>query len=140
MKVLLDDATAAPDLSERFLREIKVVAALEHPNIASLRTAFKVDDQLIMIMELVEGSSLDEKLRGGRLHPLYALECTCQVLAALSYAHRLGVIHRDHQAGEHSDYDRRCGEAHGFWHCEQGGGSQAHRAWNGAGVSLLHVA
>jgi serine/threonine-protein kinase len=38
---------------------------------------------------------LDEKLRGGRLNPLYALECTCQVLAALSYAHRLGVIHRD---------------------------------------------
>jgi len=95
MKVLLDDATAAPDLAERFLREIKVVAALEHPNIASLRTAFKVDDQLIMIMELVEGSSLDEKLRGGRLNALYALECTCQVLAALSYAHRLGVIHRD---------------------------------------------
>ncbi len=95
MKVLLDDATATPDLSERFLREIKVVAALEHPNIASLRTAFKVDDQLIMIMELVEGSSLDEKLRGGRLNPLYALDCTCQVLAALSYAHRLGVIHRD---------------------------------------------
>ena len=95
MKVLLDDATAAPDLLERFLREIKVVAALEHPNIASLRTAFKVDDQLIMIMELVEGASLDEKLRGGRLNPLYALECTCQVLAALSYAHRLGVIHRD---------------------------------------------
>jgi serine/threonine-protein kinase len=48
-----------------------------------------------MIMELVEGSSLDEKLRGGRLNPLYALDCTCQVLAALSYAHRLGVIHRD---------------------------------------------
>jgi len=95
MKVLLDDATAAPDLSERFLREIKVVAGLEHPNIASLRTAFKVDDQLIMIMELVEGSSLDENLRGGRLNPLYALDCTCQVLAALSYAHRLGVIHRD---------------------------------------------
>jgi len=95
MKVLLDDATAAPDLSERFLREIKVVAALEHPNSASLRTAFKVDDQLIMIMELIEGSSLDEKLRGGRLNPLYALDCTCQVLAALSYAHRSGVIHRD---------------------------------------------
>lgn len=57
MKVLLDDMTATPDLSERFLREIKVVASLEHPNIAALRTAFKVDDQLVMIMELVEGSA-----------------------------------------------------------------------------------
>ena len=95
MKVLLDDATAAPDLSERFLREIKVVAGLEHPNIAALRTAFKVDDQLVMIMELVEGSSLDQKLRGGRLNPAYAVDCACQVLAALSYAHRQRVIHRD---------------------------------------------
>jgi eukaryotic-like serine/threonine-protein kinase len=95
MKVLLDDATAPPDLSERFLREIKVVAGLEHPNIAALRTAFKVDDQLVMIMELVEGSSLDQKLRGGRLNPVYAVDCTCQVLAALSYAHRQKVIHRD---------------------------------------------
>ena len=99
MKVLLDDATAASELSERFLREIKVVAALEHPNIAALRTAFKVDDQLIMVMELVEGSSLDEKLRGGRLNPAYTVDCTCQVLAALSYAHRLGVIHRDIKPG-----------------------------------------
>lgn len=99
MKVLLDDATALPEVAERFLREIKVVAGLEHPNIASLRTAFKLDDQLIMIMELVEGSSLDEKLRGGRLNPVYAVDCTCQVLAALSYAHRLGVIHRDIKPG-----------------------------------------
>ena len=99
MKVLLDDTTATPDLSERFLREIKVVASLEHPNIAALRTAFKVDDQLVMIMELVEGSTLDDKLRGGRLNPVYAVDCTRQVLAALSYAHRQGVIHRDIKPG-----------------------------------------
>jgi len=80
MKVLLGDTRATPDLSERFLREIKVVASLEHPNIAALRTAFKVDDQLVMIMELVEGLSLDDQPRGGRLNPVYAVDCTCQVL------------------------------------------------------------
>jgi len=99
MKVLLDDATAAPELSERFLREIKVVASLEHPNIAGLRTAFQVDNQLVMVMELVEGSTLDERLRGGRLNPSYAADCICQVLAALSYAHKQGVIHRDIKPG-----------------------------------------
>jgi eukaryotic-like serine/threonine-protein kinase len=99
MKVLLDDTTAAPDLSERFLREIKVVGSLEHPNIAGLRTALRVDNQLVMVMELVEGSSLDEKLRGGRLNTPYAVDCMCQVLAALSYAHKQGVIHRDIKPG-----------------------------------------
>lgn len=99
MKVLLDDATAAPELAERFLREIKVVASLEHPNIAGLRTAFRADNQLVMIMELVEGASLAEKLRGGRFHAAYAVDCMCQVLAALSYAHKQGVIHRDIKPG-----------------------------------------
>ncbi len=99
MKVLLDDATAAAELSERFLREIKVVASLDHPNIAGLRTALKVDNQLVMIMELVEGSSLAEKLRGGRLTIPYAVDSMCQVLGALAYAHRQGVIHRDIKPG-----------------------------------------
>jgi eukaryotic-like serine/threonine-protein kinase len=99
MKVLLDDTTAAPELAERFMREIKVVASLEHPNIAALRTAFRADTQLVMIMELVEGSSLCERLRGGRLNARYAVDCMCQVLAALSYAHKQGVIHRDIKPG-----------------------------------------
>ena len=49
MKVLLPDVDARPDLVERFLREIKVVAALEHPGIASLRTALRVMDQILKI-------------------------------------------------------------------------------------------
>jgi eukaryotic-like serine/threonine-protein kinase len=99
MKVLLDDATAAPDLTERFLREIKMVASLEHPNIAALRTAFQANRQLVMVMEFVEGSSLDQKLRGGRLNAPYAVDCMRQVLSALAYAHRQGVIHRDIKPG-----------------------------------------
>lgn len=95
MKVLLPDLDPRPDLAERFLREIKVVAGLEHPNIASLRTALRVGNQLLMIMEYVEGHSLNEMLAVGRFDEARAINVTSQVLNALAHAHRLGVVHRD---------------------------------------------
>jgi serine/threonine protein kinase len=95
MKVVLPDLDPSPDLVERFLREIKVVAGLEHPNIASLRTALRVGNQVLMIMELVDGCSLNDLLRTGPLGMTRAVNVTCQVLNALSHAHHLGVIHRD---------------------------------------------
>jgi len=95
MKVLLPDLANEPDLADRFVREIKVLASLNHPNIAGLRTAFRLENQLLMIMEFVEGTSLEEKLRNGPL-PLHdAIDYACQVLSALGYAHSQGVIHRD---------------------------------------------
>jgi eukaryotic-like serine/threonine-protein kinase len=95
MKVLLTDVGETPDLAERFLREIKVLASLEHPNIASLRTALRFEDHLLMIMELVEGATLDAKLREGKLGVWPSIDIMCQTLAALGYAHQRGVIHRD---------------------------------------------
>src|SRR5579862_5362909 len=95
MKVLLPDLDPRPELVERFLREIKVVAGLEHPNIASLRTALRVGNQLLMIMEFVEGHSLNELLVIGRFDEARAVHITNQVLNALAHAHRLGVVHRD---------------------------------------------
>jgi eukaryotic-like serine/threonine-protein kinase len=95
MKVLLTDAGETPELAERFLREIKVLASLEHPNIASLRTALRFEDSLMMIMELVEGATLDAKLREGKLGAWPSIDIMCQTLAALGYAHQRGVIHRD---------------------------------------------
>src|SRR5579872_3535376 len=62
MKVLLPDLVTEPDLADRFLREIKVQASLEHPNIAGLHTAVRVDNQLLMLMECVEGVTLEQKL------------------------------------------------------------------------------
>ncbi len=95
MKVLLPDLRAAPDLAERFNREIKVHASLVHPTIAALHTAVRVEHQLLMIMELVEGETLAERLRRGPLPVVEAARYACQVLAALDYAHARGVIHRD---------------------------------------------
>src|SRR5437879_2062040 len=58
MKVLLPALADQKELAVRFLREIKVLASLNHPNIAALRTALMMDNQLVMIMEYVEGTTL----------------------------------------------------------------------------------
>jgi serine/threonine-protein kinase len=95
MKILLPDLANEPDLADRFVREIKVLASLSHPNIAGLHTAFRMENQLLMIMEFVQGITLEEKLKSGPF-PLHdAIDYVSQVLSALGYAHSRGVIHRD---------------------------------------------
>jgi eukaryotic-like serine/threonine-protein kinase len=95
MKVLLPDLATAPELADRFMREIKVQASLEHPNIASLHTAVRVENQLLMLMEYLEGVTLEQRLQQGRIPVAEAVDYVRQVLAALDYAHQRGVIHRD---------------------------------------------
>jgi serine/threonine protein kinase len=95
MKVLLADLEHAPELADRFMREIKVHASLEHPNIAALRTAMRVENQLLMVMELVDGVTLQQKLQPGPLPAASAVDYIMQVLSALEYAHGRGVVHRD---------------------------------------------
>jgi serine/threonine protein kinase len=95
MKVLLPDFDENPELEDRFLREIKTHARLQHPNIASLRTAVRIGERLFMLMELVEGASLADRLREGPLSVDASIDCMSQVLSALGYAHDAGVIHRD---------------------------------------------
>jgi len=95
MKILLPDFASEPELAARFMAEIRTLAGLEHPNIAQLRTAFQYQNQLVMIMEFVEGATL-EKAAGQSKMPLeQVLEYSTQVLSALSYAHSKGVTHRD---------------------------------------------
>jgi serine/threonine protein kinase len=95
MKLLLADVEDNPDLVDRFLREIKVHASLRHPNIAELRTALRIGDRLVMILELVEGASLEERIRQGPVDAATAVSYMSQTLSALAYAHERGVIHRD---------------------------------------------
>ena len=95
MKVLLPDLVSRADLESRFLREIKTLAALNHPSIATLRTAMKNGDELVMIMEFVDGQSLSQRLKMGPIPVAEALTYIDQVLDALSYAHAQHVIHRD---------------------------------------------
>src|SRR6201992_1444780 len=95
MKVLLPDLTAEPDLAMRFISEIRTLAGFDHPNIAQLRTALQADNQLVMVMEFVEGYTL-EQLAGQRHMPVPEVAgYISQALSALAYAHDRGVIHRD---------------------------------------------
>jgi hypothetical protein len=95
MKVLLPDLEGQADLANRFLREIKTQAGLDHPNIAKLYTAARIDNRLLMFMELVEGITLDERLKQGPIPIADAVNYIAQVLSALDYAHQRGVVHRD---------------------------------------------
>ena len=95
MKVVLADLDENPAFAERFMREIKVHASLQHPNIAALYTAQRIGERLVMILELVEGVSLEEMLRRGPIVPAEAARYIAQVLGALAYAHERGVVHRD---------------------------------------------
>jgi len=95
LKVILPSAAPSPEMTERFLREIRLQASLEHPHIASLHNAFRIHDDLVMAMEFVEGVSLREKLRSSGITLAQALEYAAQVLDALVYAHAHGVVHRD---------------------------------------------
>jgi eukaryotic-like serine/threonine-protein kinase len=95
MKVLLPDLVSTQDLAARFLREVKLTASLDHPNICALRTAFSNDNRLYMVMEYVEGTTLATKLDMGPLSVNEAVKYIGQVLSAVSYAHQRHIIHRD---------------------------------------------
>jgi serine/threonine protein kinase len=95
IKVLLPEQTGTPEMQERFRREIQLLASLNHPHIAGLHNAFFFDQQLVMVMELVEGEDLRATSRRTRIALPTLLDYTAQVLSALDYAHARGVVHRD---------------------------------------------
>ena len=81
---------------ERFRREATHAAGLSHPNIVSIFDRGEADGSYYIVMEYVEGKTLKELIRARGLCPVpVAIAYTRQILAALRYAHRNGVIHRD---------------------------------------------
>lgn len=81
---------------QRFEREAKLMALLEHPNCVSVIDFGLHDDKPYLVMDLVRGTSLLQLLdEVGRLEPVQACDIIRQVLAGLAHAHELGIIHRD---------------------------------------------
>ncbi|MCC6588170.1 MAG: serine/threonine protein kinase [Bryobacterales bacterium] len=95
IKVLLPDLNSSPELAERFLQEIRVLASLRHPNIAALHTALRAGNQLVMVMELVDGATLEDRFRAGDLPLAEGIAVLRQVLDALEAAHARDIVHRD---------------------------------------------
>jgi eukaryotic-like serine/threonine-protein kinase len=95
MKVLLPDKTGTPEMTERFRREIQLLASLNHPNIAALHNAFHFENRLVMIMELVQGETLRDSSMKSAIALPRLLDFASQALSALVYAHHLGIVHRD---------------------------------------------
>jgi len=100
MKVLSASDSNGTEQAERFLREIRLQASLNHPNIALVHTAFWVNDDLALVCELLEGRSLQRLLEDeGPVSQERAIEIITPVLDALSYAHARGIVHRDISPG-----------------------------------------
>ena len=99
MKVLAGSRPDAPQQAARSLREIQLQASLDHPNIAAVHNAFWAGEDLVLVMELIEGLSLRRVLEAGRVPLAATLDYAGQALSALGYAHAHGVIHRDISPG-----------------------------------------
>jgi len=96
MKLLHPHIAREPEALERFRRENELHASLaEHPHIVALRTSFEYEGHFAMIMEFVDGESLQAVMRRGRVPAADAVRWIAEVLDALDFAHSIGIVHRD---------------------------------------------
>ena len=95
IKVVLEVFAADPDRGARFEREAKVLASLNHPHIAALYGMEQSGARHFLVMELVEGQTLAERLLRGVLTIEEALAVALQIAGALEEAHEKGIVHRD---------------------------------------------
>ncbi len=95
IKVLPEHLSAQPEVRARFEREARTVSSLNHPNICSLFDVGREGDVDFLVLELVEGETLEARLARGRVPTAEALRLGAQIADALDRAHRAGVIHRD---------------------------------------------
>jgi len=84
---------------QRFEREARVISSLNHPNICSLYDVGRQDGVGYLVMELVDGTTLSERLKAGPLSVPEMMRIGVQIAEALEAAHRHGVVHQDLKPG-----------------------------------------
>ncbi len=95
LKILPEAFASDPDRLARFQREAQVLASLNHPNIAQIHGIEETDDARALVLELVEGPTLEDRIKQGPIPLDEALPIAKQIAEALEAAHEAGVIHRD---------------------------------------------
>jgi Tol biopolymer transport system component len=99
IKVLPRHLSASPEGRARFEREARTVSSLNHPHICTLHDVGREGDTDYLVMELVEGETLAQRLARGPLPSPEVLKLGAQIAEALERAHRAGVVHRDLKPG-----------------------------------------
>ena len=99
MKFLPESATADPLATERFQREARTTSALNHPNICTLHDVGEHDGRRFIVMELIDGATLDKVLGAGALPVDRVIDISINVADALDAAHSEGILHRDIKPG-----------------------------------------
>jgi TolB-like protein len=92
---MIRDASSSPASRERFIREARAAAAIAHPNVCLLHEVGEHEGQPFLVMELLEGEPLSDRLAAGPLPLAQALEIVLPVLSALGALHARGLVHRD---------------------------------------------
>jgi serine/threonine-protein kinase len=95
LKVLPEAFANSADRLARFQREAQVLASLNHPNIAVIYDLVESEGEQVLVMEMVEGETLADKLKTGALPLPESLSIALQIAEALRAAHKKGIIHRD---------------------------------------------
>src|SRR5512137_1672149 len=99
IKVLSPHVAATPDVRARFEREARTISQLNHPHICTLHDIGHQDGLDYLVMELLEGQTLADRLAKGPLPVAEVLSLGSQIAEALDVAHRRGIIHRDLKPG-----------------------------------------
>jgi len=95
IKVLHPDAAASPEWRQRFAREARALSALAHPNVVPVTDSGIDRGVPYLVMELLQGKTLDDLIKEGPLPLWRALEIARQMLRGVAFAHGKGIVHRD---------------------------------------------
>ena len=99
VKVLAQHLGLSPEVRQRFEREARVISSLSHPHICTLHDVGREGDTDFLVMELLEGQSLAQRLESGSLPMEEVLRLGIQIADALEKAHENGIVHRDLKPG-----------------------------------------